>query len=164
MSPGTKFRILIAPSALKTKIESALSGQGFSLSASPLGSLVDLHSVLDSDILVFDGKSLLSLVGIGSGAPLTAGPLTLYPASFEAVCGGRQVDLTTSEFQLILILCKNRPKALSRTHLVQILSQMGTTMSLRTIDNHIFSLRKKLEDHQDIIGTIRGIGYNLRAN
>lgn len=154
---------MIPNSPLKIQIEKALTLEGFQLNALSLSSSTDLKSVLDSDVLVLDRQTLESLMKTPSEQTITVGPLTLYPASFEAICNNRRVDLTTSEFQLLQILCENRPHVLSRKRLVEIFTEMGVDLSFRTIDNHIFNLRKKLGDRQDIIGTIRGVGYKVRA-
>ncbi len=163
MIEPAKFHLLISDSPLKKELRQALLMQGFSLHAQSSVATVDLETVLDSDVLVLDRKSFLSLLKNPAGSAIRAGPLTLYPASFEAVCAGQTLSLTTSEFQLLQVLCENRPRAISRQKLVEIFAQMGFELSLRTIDNHIFNLRKKLAGHQDIIGTIRGIGYKVSA-
>lgn len=70
------------------------------------------------------------------------------------------IDLTLKEFELMLILVKNKNMALSREYLLEKIwgyEYMGET---RTIDTHIQKIRKKL-DIADNIKTIYKIGYRL---
>lgn len=70
------------------------------------------------------------------------------------------IELTLKEFELILMLVKNKNMALSREYLLEKVwgyEYMGET---RTIDTHIQKLRKKLEI-TDYIKTVYKIGYRL---
>ena len=70
------------------------------------------------------------------------------------------IDLTLKEFELILMLVKNKNMALSREYLLEKIwgyEYMGET---RTIDTHIQKIRKKL-DISDYIKTVYKIGYRL---
>lgn len=70
------------------------------------------------------------------------------------------IDLTLKEFELMLMLVKNKNMALSREYLLEKIwgyEYMGET---RTIDTHIQKIRKKL-DITDNIKTVYKIGYRL---
>jgi DNA-binding response OmpR family regulator len=70
------------------------------------------------------------------------------------------IELTLKEFELILMLVKNKNIALSREYLLEKVwgyEYMGET---RTIDTHIQKLRKKLEI-TEYIKTVYKIGYRL---
>lgn len=72
----------------------------------------------------------------------------------------RTIDLTLKEFELIVMLVKNKNMALSREYLLEKIwgyEYMGET---RTIDTHIQKIRKKL-DLTDNIKTVYKIGYRL---
>ncbi len=163
MTNSAKFHFFISDPQIETELQQAFSLKGFLSQPQTAHQPIDLDVLSDSDLLVLDRKSFISLLKAPVTSAVHAGPLILYPESFEAICDGRVLPLTTSEFQLLLVLCKNRPQVLSRKRLVQIFAKMGFDLSLRTVDNHIFNLRKKLAAHQDIIGTIRGIGYKVSA-
>ncbi|GAA0078593.1 response regulator transcription factor [Clostridium sp. CTA-5] len=71
-----------------------------------------------------------------------------------------RIDLTLKEFELMLMLVKNKNMALSREYLLEKIwgyEYMGET---RTIDTHIQKIRKKL-DIMDDIKTVYKIGYRL---
>ena len=70
------------------------------------------------------------------------------------------IELTLKEFELMLLLVKNKNMALSREYLLEKIwgyEYMGET---RTIDTHIQKIRKKL-DITDNIKTVYKIGYRL---
>lgn len=74
--------------------------------------------------------------------------------------GDNSVELTLKEFELMLLLVKNKNMALSREYLLEKIwgyEYMGET---RTIDTHIQKIRKKL-DIGDRIKTVYKIGYRL---
>ena len=74
--------------------------------------------------------------------------------------GDETIELTLKEFELILLLVKNKNMALSREYLLEKIwgyEYMGET---RTIDTHIQKVRKKL-DIADSIKTVYKIGYRL---
>lgn len=76
--------------------------------------------------------------------------------------GGRQVDLTVKEFELLQALINNRNIALSREKLIELVwgyDYMGET---RTVDVHIQRLRKKL-NMDDSIKTVYKLGYRLEV-
>lgn len=93
---------------------------------------------------------------------LIAGEITLYPNSMEAFCKGQKIDLTRSEFKLLESLLQNRGKVLTREALINSIQGDGVNVIGRTIDTHVFGLRKKLNDQGELIETIRGVGYRVR--
>jgi DNA-binding response OmpR family regulator len=77
--------------------------------------------------------------------------------------GGREVDLTGIEFDILIALLRRAGRVIPRTSL---LSEAGRdeVVSERTVDVHISKLRKKLGDDPKtprLIRTVRGVGYVL---
>lgn len=93
---------------------------------------------------------------------LVLGALALNPASFEATIAEQPLELTRSEFRLLETLMLNQGKVLSRESLIGEIQGEGVNVVGRTVDTHVFGLRKKLGAHADIIETIRGVGYRVR--
>lgn len=93
---------------------------------------------------------------------LQAGALEMDPSSFEAYLDGQKMDLTRSEFRLLESLLENQGKVLTREHLIEEIQGEGVNVVGRTVDTHVFGLRKKLGAHADLIETIRGVGYRVR--
>jgi DNA-binding response OmpR family regulator len=84
---------------------------------------------------------------------------------YEATRRGAKIDFTPLEFQLLQFFIRNRGKVLSRTEILEhVWGEHNVIISLRTIDSHIASIRKKLEDdplNPKFIINIRGVGYKL---
>lgn len=71
------------------------------------------------------------------------------------------VHLTPSEFKLLSALFKARGQVLSRDQLIDQIQGEDVSVTGRTIDTHIFSLRKKVGEWSDHVETIRGVGYRI---
>lgn len=81
-----------------------------------------------------------------------------------AFLNNEPVDLTTSEFELLVLLFENRGKTVSREDCIQGLRGINYDVTDRSIDMRISGLRKKLKDETQpyrIIKTIRNKGYML---
>lgn len=93
---------------------------------------------------------------------LALGELVLDTQSFEATLAGERMDLTRSEFRLLESLMQNQGKVLSREAIIEEIQGEGVNVVGRTVDTHVFGLRKKLGPYADLIETIRGVGYRVR--
>ncbi len=94
---------------------------------------------------------------------LKLGQLTLNTETYEAKCGASLLTLTPSEFKLLVALAHNRGRVLTRDSLISQVQGEGVSVVGRTVDTHIFGLRKKLGDCADVIETVRGIGYRVKS-
>ena len=83
-----------------------------------------------------------------------------YEVSFE----GEPLHLTPSEFKLLGALVQNRGCVLTREQLIENIQGEGINVVGRTIDTHVFGLRKKLAGFGDQIETIRGVGYRVKMD
>jgi len=97
---------------------------------------------------------------------LTIGELTIRTDAREVKVGGKTVDLTPKEYELLVYLCRNKGKVVSRKHLLNHIWNYlyGVESDTRIVDVHISHLRDKLEPtprHPKYIMTIRNIGYKL---
>jgi two-component system OmpR family response regulator len=75
---------------------------------------------------------------------------------------GQRVDLTSSEFDLLMALLRHPGQPLSRAALLGVLRGRQWTYFDRSIDTLVARLRKKLEDGSDrppLIRSVRGVGY-----
>lgn len=95
-------------------------------------------------------------------ARLTLGELQLDTHSFEVSLGAQKLELTRSEFRLLESLLMNQGKVLSREAIIEQIQGEGVNVVGRTVDTHVFGLRKKLLHYADVIETIRGVGYRVR--
>jgi DNA-binding response OmpR family regulator len=76
---------------------------------------------------------------------------------------GTAIDLTLSEYKLLCYFFETQGKVFTRNQLVSHLQDGPVHVTSRTIDTHIFGLRKKLGEYSNIIETIRGIGYRVKG-
>lgn len=90
---------------------------------------------------------------------LTCGDLEIDPAAREVRKGGRLVELTFKEFELLRLLCTRRGVALTRDEILQAVWDYDYTGETRTVDMHVKALRQKLGE--DVITTVRGVGYKM---
>lgn len=89
--------------------------------------------------------------------------IEIWPDQYEVKCASNQVQLTRFEFRLLLALCRNPGKVMTRKRLIELVQGENIVVIDRTIDTHVFSLRKKLGACSDVIETIRGVGYRVCA-
>lgn len=76
---------------------------------------------------------------------------------------GQDIILKPMEFDCLMMLVRNRNKALTRKQLLSVLWGMDFDGETRTVDAHISRIRKKL-GFQDVIRTIPRIGYRLEVD
>ena len=79
----------------------------------------------------------------------------------EVLAHGKQVELTTFEFDILELLMRSAGRVLSRDTLMENFYNRKATAFDRSIDMHISHLRKKLEAGDTLIKTIRGVGYQF---
>jgi DNA-binding response OmpR family regulator len=90
--------------------------------------------------------------------------IVLKPAEREVYRGGKKIDLTLKEFELLQYLMRNPGKVLNREDIYVHLWDFAANSMSNIIDVHVKNLRKKLGDegHEKILETIRGVGYRLQ--
>jgi two-component system phosphate regulon response regulator PhoB len=71
------------------------------------------------------------------------------------------IELTLSEYKILCCFLLSPGKVLTRYQLVEFIQDGPVHVTDRTIDTHIFGLRKKLGEYASVIETIRGIGYRV---
>lgn len=97
---------------------------------------------------------------------MTIGPLTIYPGRYQIEVEGKLIDLTPTEFDLLLYLAAHRGRVVPCSELVrEVRGYMVEEREAReVIRPHVSNLRRKLKDSgQDpnILVNVRGIGYRL---
>lgn len=95
------------------------------------------------------------------------GPLTVDPARHEVHLGAVALELTALEFELLHTLARHAGRVLSREQLLEQVWGYDYHGDLRTVDAVVKRLRLKLRQaapHNEIIVTVRGIGYKLPDN
>lgn len=95
---------------------------------------------------------------------LVAGDLVMDLANYTVQVGGRTVELTYKEYELLRYLATNRERVFSRETLLSNVWGYDFYGGARTVDVHVRRLRSKIEDrHRTFIDTVRNVGYRFRA-
>lgn len=105
----------------------------------------------------------------GSATPVSAdtlviGPLHIDRAAMTVRVDGQDVELTPTEFKLLLTLAERRGRVQGRGHLLETVWEAAPDIQTRTVDMHVQRLRSKLGAAGELIETVRGFGYRLRAS
>jgi len=100
-----------------------------------------------------------------SGDVVEVEGLRLDPASHRVSAGDQRLALSPAEFKLLHFLLTHPGRVYSRAQLLDQVWGDHVYIEERTVDVHIRRLRKALEvtGHHELIDTVRGAGYGLRA-
>ncbi len=99
-----------------------------------------------------------------TGEPLSYADLVLWPDRHQVSRGGRQVQLTLKEFELLYLLIQFPEQRLHRERLMTAVWGADFEGESNVLDAYVRFLRKKLEanDEPRLIQTVRGQGYMLQ--
>lgn len=92
------------------------------------------------------------------------GELIVYPERFEAIFGGKNLEFTPKEFELLVYLLDNKNRVLTRDQLLSAVWHYDFAGDTRIVDVHISHLRDQIEENSrkpKYIKTIRGLGYKF---
>lgn len=116
--------------------------------------------------LLARARALLRRTASAQALPneLRIGDLVIDFRSYEAHRNGRPIDLTRKEFGVLRLLAACEGRVVTRDELLETVWGYNAGQSTRTIDNHVATLRAKLEDdpsHPRTLHTVHGVGYKL---
>ena len=99
-----------------------------------------------------------------SAAVLSIGDLSMDINKREVKRGGRVLDLTKTEFDLLHILLEQQDIVLSREYLYEHIWGFNFETNSKSLDVYIGYLRRKLDDsgEEKLLHTVRGVGYVMR--
>jgi DNA-binding response OmpR family regulator len=93
---------------------------------------------------------------------IRSGEVTVDEAAYTARVGGRLLDLTYKEFELLKHLAQHPGRVFTREQLLQEVWGYDYFGGTRTVDVHVRRLRAKLgSEHEQLIGTVRNVGYRF---
>lgn len=90
---------------------------------------------------------------------ISMGGVELNESRHEVRVGGKAVELTFKEFEMLSLLMRHPGRVYSREMLLGKIWNLEYDGENRTVDVHVRNLRQKLGDKCDIIRTVRGLGY-----
>ncbi|KJL49413.1 Phosphate regulon transcriptional regulatory protein PhoB [Microbacterium hydrocarbonoxydans] len=92
-----------------------------------------------------------------------ASGVTIDEQSYSAKLHGKPLDLTYKEFQLLHFLATHPSRVFTREQLLSEVWGYDYFGGTRTVDVHVRRLRAKLGDQEQIIGTVRNVGYRFNV-
>jgi DNA-binding response OmpR family regulator len=96
-----------------------------------------------------------------STEPVRAGGLEVDPATRRVLQNERTVELTPTEFELLLRLAQSPGVVFTRRRLLEEVWGYQAGGGERTVDSHVRAIRRKLGT--DVVRTVRGVGYAVEA-
>lgn len=109
-------------------------------------------------------RRMAHLQPASSGDAIVIGPLAIDRGAHVVSVEGAPVDLTPTEFKLLLTLAERRGRVQARGLLLETVWEAAPDIQTRTVDMHVQRLRTKLGVAGDLIETVRGFGYRIRAS
>lgn len=111
------------------------------------------------------GAVLRRLAGpsVTSGNKIVAGPLVIDRSAHRVTVDGAEIDLTATEYKLLVTLAERRGRVQTRGQLLETVWEANPEIQTRTVDMHVQRLRSKLGPAADLLETVRGFGYRFRA-
>ncbi|HUQ19497.1 MAG TPA: response regulator transcription factor [Gemmatimonadaceae bacterium] len=93
---------------------------------------------------------------------IRVGDVSINRSAHTVANGGQPVDLTPTEYKLLILLAERRGRVQGRSNLLQSVWDAAPDIQTRTVDMHVQRLRTKLGASGDLIETVRGFGYRIR--
>jgi len=95
---------------------------------------------------------------------ITVGDITIRPWAFNVVVNGKRIDLTVTQFRLLLMLAR-KPGHIVRPEQIQdYLTERGSNLRETSVKSHVYFLRRKLGEAGKQIENVRRVGYRLRES
>ena len=98
-----------------------------------------------------------------SSGKLSAHGITVDISRHEVFCDALAVELSATEFAILVFLMTNPGWVFSRAKIIDGVRGKDYPVTERSVDVQILGLRKKLGEHGHLVETVRGVGYRFRA-
>ena len=93
---------------------------------------------------------------------LIRGDLVIRPGRYEVLAMGQLVQLTRTEFRILHLLARRPGWVFTRNQIIEAAQGDDTSVTARSVDVHMVSLRRKLGSYGEAVETIRGVGYRFK--
>ena len=97
---------------------------------------------------------------------LRVGGIELDGERYEVKVRGKEVSLTSKEFEFLKILLQAGGRVMSREQLLEKVWGYDRSMEIdtRTIDQHVARLREKLGPESARVATVKNVGYRIKSD
>lgn len=99
----------------------------------------------------------------GSARMLHGGPISVDLNAMRASVDGVELDLTPTEYRLLVTLLERRGRVQTRQQLLETAWDIHARIETRTVDMHVQRLRSKLGESANLVETVRGFGYRFKT-
>jgi two-component system phosphate regulon response regulator PhoB len=100
----------------------------------------------------------------GVGPQVELGRVRIDPAARRAWVDDEEMDLTATEYKLLIYLGEHVGRLCERGDLLEHVWELPPTLNTRTVDTHVKRLRQKLGPAAHYVETVRGAGYRFRVH
>ena len=115
-------------------------------------------------ILVARVEAILRRINVNNDdGVISVGDIVMDKNAHEVSVGGKQIELSYKEFELLAYFIDNQGIALSRERILNNVWIYDYFGDARTIDTHVKKLRSKMGEHGKYIKTIWGMGYKFEV-
>jgi two-component system phosphate regulon response regulator PhoB len=114
--------------------------------------------------LVLRVKAILRRVGSPAFQDdlVEIGDISVNRSTHSVAVAGKEVELTPTEYKLLILLAERRGRVQARSNLLQTVWDAAPDIQTRTVDMHVQRLRTKLGPSGELIETVRGFGYRIK--
>lgn len=99
---------------------------------------------------------------ISGEEPISIHELHIHPGRFQLLADGETIQLSFTEFKILLTLARQPGWVFSRYQIVNAVRGDDVVVTDRSVDVHIANLRRKLGEFGRYIQTVRGVGYRFQ--
>ena len=106
----------------------------------------------------------LAAPAVAAGSTLVVDGLSIDRGAHRVALDGTELNLTATEYKLLITLVERRGRVQSRPQLLETVWDAQPDIQTRTVDMHVQRLRTKLGKVGEMIETVRGFGYRFRSD
>ena len=119
--------------------------------------------IMDKVMAVLAEEQTIEHIYIPAEPALTFPSLEIYPQRRQIVLNGKEIELTTREFDVLYYLAWYAGQVLTARQIYEaVSSECAVGCDYHSIESSIYSIRRKLG--RDVILTVRGYGYKLNPD
>lgn len=115
--------------------------------------------VVEKILRVLKDEHELDYIHVADDSVLVFADMEILPSQRKVVYNGNEVELTTREFDILYTLACCHNQVLTVEQIYKAVTGEETIGDYHSIENSIYSIRKKLA--HDVIQNIRGYGYKF---
>ena len=118
--------------------------------------------IMDKVMAVLSEEQTIERVHISAEPTLTFPSLEIRPQRRQIVLNGKEIELTTREFDVLYYLARYAGQVLTPRQIYEAVSGESAVCDYHSVESSIYSIRRKLG--RDVILTVRGYGYKLNPD